>query len=190
MMSDPRLLRIARELRYRPLPALIGRRVALASLASIEEVVRGLAWTYVPLDARWQPPEMLEGALAKYGLIDTELAAPEHLLDAPDTQRGLELLKQLGFLVSPEELAELTEAFGGDGGAFCFEQLIADLDTRSCVLKLFLQDEIEFDTRNARNKPTRPRLNLPDNYFPRELVVIDACVTNAGFVWFHKHFYL
>jgi hypothetical protein len=188
-MTDPRVLRIARELRYRPLPALIGRRVEIASIASIEGMVRDLASLYLPFDARWQPPEMLEGALAKYGLIDTELSAPEHLLDIPDTQRGLELMRELGFLVSAEELAELAEALG-DGGEFCFEQLIADLDARSCVLKLFLQDEIAFDARIARFKATALQLVLPVDYFPRELVVIDACVTNARFVWFNKHFYL
>jgi hypothetical protein len=33
-------------------------------------------------------------------------------------------------------------------------------------------------------------LSLPDDYFPRTFLVEDACVTNTGWVWFNKHFYL
>lgn len=31
---------------------------------------------------------------------------------------------------------------------------------------------------------------LLDEYLPQELRVVDACETNAGFVWLAKHFYL
>jgi hypothetical protein len=107
----------------------------------------------------------------------------------PDTQRGVALFKELGFILPPEDRADFADMFGDDDQLF-FERLIEDLDAQSCVLKLFLEDGIGFEARMERIKATSPLLTLPSDYFPRELTVTDACVTNSGFVWFTKHFYL
>ena len=32
--------------------------------------------------------------------------------------------------------------------------------------------------------------SLLENYFPKTFEVADACLTNAAFIWFHKHFYM
>jgi hypothetical protein len=42
----------------------------------------------------------------------------------------------------------------------------------------------------VRSEEFITHLTLPVDYFPRAFTITDACVTNADFVWFHKHFYL
>jgi hypothetical protein len=62
------------------------------------------------------------------------------------------------------------------------EELVRDLDAPHAFLKLFVEVEGGVDMR--------ARINLPPGYFPRAFTVVDACVTNASFIWFAKHFCL
>ncbi len=181
-------LRVGRELRYRALPELVGRAVTLRSLDDVGPELRGLVAPVLGPDAPWEPPSNLDGALAKYGLIDTEFPAPAVLLDHPTTERGIPVVRRMGFAPARgerwDDLAEVEDPC-------CFEELARDLD--QCRLKLFLHDGAPDDARMARLAEAMRRkvpLALPDDYFPCELQVVDACLTNSSFIWFNAHFYL
>lgn len=191
MSSTSALYQLGRSLRYRSLPALIGQRVRLTSLADLEPALRALTMSWLPADARWEGNEHLEGALAKYGLVDTELAAPVALLDHATTQRGIEVLRTHGFL--PRRGETWNEPDDKDLMLGCLADFADDFDPADAVLKLFLEDNVPAELRLpllrdaiANNRP----LVLPAAYFPRELAVTDACVTNARFIWFNDHFYM
>jgi hypothetical protein len=181
-------LRLGRELRYRELPELIGRTITLRSLDDARPALCGLVAPLLGPDAHWEPSSFFDGALAKYGLIDTEFAAPTALLDHPTTERGIPVLRRMGFAPRRgerwDDLPEVEDPY-------CLEELARDLD--QCRLKLFLQDGAPHDSRMTRVADAMQRevpLLLPDSYFPCEQRVIDACVTNSSFIWFNAHFYL
>ena len=195
MKVNPILLRLGRHLRYRELPELVGQRIVARSLAGIEGALRALTQDVIPPSATWLRNMHLEGALAKYGLIDTELAAPRTLLDHPSTLAGIPVLRHTGFLPphgsrwpdgSDDDLADA-------GLDALLEDLADDFDPNRVVLKLYLQDDISQD-EHARHlmatMRTKGQLALPADYFPRSFTVESACVTNAGFIWFARHFYL
>lgn len=181
-------LRVGRELRYRALPELVGRAITLRSFDDARPALCGLVAPVLGPNAPWEPPASLHGALAKYGLIDTEFAAPAALLDHPTTERGIPVARRMGF--APRR-GERWDDLPGAEDPYCFEELVRDLD--QCRLKLFLQDGAPDDARTARLIDAMRRkvpLALPDDYFPSELRVVDACLTNSSFIWFNAHFYL
>lgn len=187
------LLRLGRELRYRALPELVGCRIAVASLDAIGPALRALVAPWLPPDARWHPNKYLAVALAKYGIVDTSFDAPAALLDHPATQIGVPVLRAHGMVPKRGERGDdLGSGLDGLDGRQCLEQLVEELDERRCALKLFLEDERPAELHNSvvisAAREGRP-LALPRDYFPRELAVTDACVTNAPFIWFNTHFY-
>lgn len=182
---------LVRDLRYRALPELIGRTVELASLKSVESSLRQLLEPLLPPGAKWLVNSHLEGALAKYGLIDTSFVAPAALLDHPSTEAGGPVLRAHGFAPPAEERPADGDPFFED--PTCLEELADDLKEGVCVLKLFLEDGFTWETRMAQAKAGSSKAilgRLPADYFPRQMKVVDACVTNAAFVWFHTHFYM
>ena len=77
------------------------------------------------------------------------------------------------------------------------EDLAEDLAGDRCVVKLMLRDGLSNEEhreplREAWNETgSMPKqLRIRAGYLPREMTVVDACVTNASSVWFWKHFYL
>jgi hypothetical protein len=187
------LYRVAHGLRYRELADLIGHRITITSMA-VEDTLRGLASRWLMDDAALRAPGHVEGTLVKYGLIDAEFEASNRLLDHEDTIEGLDAMRACGFLPKRGEVWERDEV--ACGAAFAHE-LAEDLSEGTCLLKLMLQDDLGPEkhfqwTRDAvRHGLDHPApLRLPPGYLPRELTVIDACATNASFVWFCKHLYL
>jgi hypothetical protein len=179
------LLRLARELRYRPLAHLIGRRVRVDSLAGVELALAGLAG-----DVRWEANVHLEGALAKYGLVDARGAAPHAWLEHSGTLPGIATLRACGFVPARGERWEEHDLSDFGGANALLEQLVEDLGERRCICKLMLRDDIPDAEHQARLMKAKRGLRLPATYFPRTFEVVDACVTNSDFVWFARHFYL
>lgn len=188
------LYRVAHDLRYRELSDLIGQRVTIASLAAVEAALRRVAKRWLASDAVMRQPRTAEGTLFKYGLIDAEFVASSRLLEDEDTIEGLDAMRACGFLPRRGVVWERDEV--ACGAAFAHE-LADDLAKGVCVLKLMLKDDLPVDGHmrwlqdavNHGHDGSVP-LRLPADYLPRELTVADACVTNAGFVWFSKHLYL
>jgi hypothetical protein len=186
------LYRLGRELRYRKLP-VIGQSLRITSLAEVEPVLRQLVAPWVTADAPWDGCELL-GGLAKYGLLDRWFTAPAALLDDPSTLVGAAALREngLGGQREPDEDPELEEMTAA-AEAGCLVDLATDLDAGTCLLKLFLEDDLPGEQHSKHlieSYRATGELSLPANYFPRAFVVTDACVTNASGIWFGKHFYL
>jgi hypothetical protein len=194
-VSTLRLLhRVAHGLRYRELTELIDRRVMITSLEMVEGALRGLTRGWVAEDARLQHPEYVEGAMVKYGLIDAQFAASNALLEHRTTMVGLEVMRACGFLPRRGERWEADEMACGVGFV---EDLAADLAVGECVVKLMLRDGLSAEEHweplraEWNESGSMPKeLRIRAGYLPREMKVVDACVTNARSVWFSRHFYL
>jgi hypothetical protein len=177
--------RIARRLRYRELTDIIGQQVVIHGLSTIEEdVLQQLSisnkdWTLVGPEAKF-----LQRALGKYSLMDLTFKAPMSLL-IETYEGGIPLLRKLHFIPSSsDELSKVAdEVFLSENDPSCLNDLDESISAEHTFVKLFMESE--------RIQGTGKHLigELPDGYFPRTFAVKDACVTNADFVWFHKHFY-
>ena len=179
------LRKILRGLRYCSLPKLIDRRLEICSLESVEADIFAILGGDLPADSRLVSPERiyLEGAMAKYGIIDAKFSISiRHLTACPSIDGTT--LRELGFVLSPEDknsLAEnVLETDGEDVGLLDF--LADDVENNEAMIKLFL--------RAAESQSPRLSLKLAENYFPQTFVVEDACMTNSNNVWFNKHFYM
>ena len=188
MGSTRALLRLGRELRYRELP-LIGKPVRIESLGEVEPVLRALVAPWIAAGAAWEGCDLV-GGLGKYGLLDRSFAAPPELLEDRSTLVGIAALHAngMGLPLEPDPDPEIT-AMEAEIAAGCLTDLADELG--GCVLKVFLNDDIDNARRFAHLEQTRvPRVSLLPDYFPRVFTVTDACVTNAKRIWLGKHFYL
>jgi hypothetical protein len=167
------------------LPKLIDRRVEVGSLDSFESDLFAILGGDLPADSRLISLDRfhLEGAIAKYGLIDVKLSVSNRHLASCSLIDG-ETLRELGFILSPEEKDSLSknalETEGEDVGFL--DLLVEDVETSDAMIKLFLT--------TAEAQPMSASLKLAANYFPRMFVIKDACLTNSSFVWLNKHFYM
>ena len=85
----------------------------------------------------------------------------------------------------------------------CLTDLHEDIEKGETLLRVFLEDEpgrssdpeslkrlIAAGKAKAIHEGKEPMERLLGDCFPREYTLTDACLTNSGFIWFHKHFYL
>lgn len=178
------MFRLARELRYRPLP-IVGQRVVIEALAAVEPALACLVqpWAQGPL--AWDGCD-IEAGLAKYGLLDRWFGVESELLDDAATLRGVRALRVNGFVREEPDPDPQVEAESRMLAAGCMLDLADSLGPT--WLKLFLQDDLSDEVRFHRQQRDVSRL-LP-GYFPRTFTVTDACVANASMIWLGKHFYL
>ncbi|HTB72740.1 MAG TPA: hypothetical protein VK762_05835 [Polyangiaceae bacterium] len=174
------LKRLARDFRYRPLPSLEGSKLPVASFDAVEGGLRAL------LEENGLRPTIFDGnnfraSIAKYDLIDVRFGTSPAALEHADTRTGLAALRELGFLESPQD--------GEDGGS-CLEMLAEDINDGICQIKLFLQAETPRNVRDPVVRRQMIKLKLPKDYFPRNFILGDACVTNANGIWLEKHLWL
>ena len=188
------LKKVARELRYLSLSDIIGSRVIINSIETIQaDSLHALAPS-LPATAVLEEPEQrfLIGSLLKYGLMDLTFAIPEPSPTVIDAA-GIPLLKELGFVIEPEPRPSVrAEGDVWNDDPTCLAELAEDLNAQRLVIRLFLelsQDAAGLAWLDDSAHLFEPFM-LPTDYFPRTFTVSDACITNAGFVWFHKHFYL
>lgn len=183
------LMRLGRELRYRPLP-IIGQRVVIETLDDVEHVLRQLVTPWITRDSKWGGCDIAAG-VAKYGLIDRWCTVESSQLDGDGAMRGVPALRANGFGPGEPDPDPELEAAARAYAADCLVDLAAALG--ACVLKLFLNDGLSDELRFGHNRD-RYRAGFPPellpNYFPRPFVVTDACITNASTIWFGKYFYL
>lgn len=187
MLQQIRVL--AHNLRYRQMSVLIDQVVTINSIETVEaNIFYALAGAF-PSDSHFLEPEAkyMLGSMGKYGILDLEFQVPDGLLEA-EYESGIALLRKLHFLRRKDQLQELTDIFDDlskpTGDPTCLTELCKEMDRGQTILKLFLETE--------RIQGVGPHMigRLPLNYLPREFVIKDACITNSGYVWFHKHFYL
>jgi hypothetical protein len=157
---------IARQLRYRPLPELIGAKVTIDSAASAADTVSAVLATSCPWPLRFIRPQApwITESLTKYRLLDLTYALEDIQWQSSDAP-GASILQQLGFVV--QDLAQ-------EDDATSLELLAENIDQEGPVLRLIIEE---------RARPGGAE-------FPYYMEVSDACLTNADSIWLHKHFYL
>jgi hypothetical protein len=201
---DILLRKVARELRYRPLPGLIGTTVTIASAETAPETVTlALAKPFShPIRFRGPQEPWMTRSLAKYRLLDLTFAV-DGLRWEPSDCPGISTLKEFGFALHPDNLPEdQREYLKNDKDPTCLGELAGDIDQGQVLLRLFLEESPRRDALEHVKELMRAgkghlffggvndlRAALAD-FFPHQMAVSDACLTNAESIWFHKHFYL
>ncbi len=139
-------------------------------------------------------------SVVKYGLLNLSYLA-EGVAWTPGDRGGASLLHELGFALHADEVPKPA---ADDPDPTCLSELDQDIDKNETLLRLFLEREPGRTGTFERMKEMLEsgkakrifKANeadywvMADECFPHEFVITDACLTNAGFVWFHKHFYL
>jgi hypothetical protein len=172
MAFHRRLYRVARQLRYRELPELIGRSVVIPSVDQVEATVMRCFELGPPINLLGR----FEATAAKYGLLDLEFTSLQSTLTLQD-RGGVALLKQLSFVKEDRTEENLRNE------EFCLQELEESISGRELV-KLFLISDLDLDSN-----PLRAKGFLQRSALPRAFRVTDACLTNSDYVWFNKHFY-
>jgi hypothetical protein len=199
------LRRVAKDLRYRPLAGLLSRKVHLDTFDSAVESVSSWLEQQVPYRLAFSGPESkyIGFALLKYGILDLTFKLEQFEWRDEDV-RGLPLLQEFGFIVPTDVVVPPVEK---EDDPTCLTELTEDLDKNQAVLRLFLEKrpgnfgDPEYLKRmvlsggagkmlRALNSEGEEFKRAVDGCFPTDFSVSDACISNAAFVWFHKHFYL
>ena len=114
---------------------------------------------------------------------------------------GTSVLKQLHFAAHADELPEAErQSLKEYEHPTRLTELAAHIDKHETILKVFLealphQELLDYikDTMSRRghlfSEPSYMGALL-ENFWPHEMAVTDACLTNADFVRIHRHFYL
>ena len=174
--------RIARQIRYQSLDSLIDETVSASSIDSIESEIQAFIQQSCPDGTFSGPPRSnLVGTLTKYGILDLEFRMSEFLL-VPELRTGIRLLKELGYLPRPDKISDAEK----ESNRGYLEGLDESIDEDGILLKVFLIDP-NFQISSDRILQVQDHSRIP---FPIEFSVVDACVTNSGYVWINKHFYL
>ena len=136
-------------------------------------------------------------SIVRYGILDLTFEVREITWSTED-KGGPRLLRDFGFAVDPDEETDQRESLFDLGDDLtCLGELDEEIACGASVLRLFLEER---PVRDMEEHMLRLGLNgglterfVDDfllNYFPKSFVVTDACLTNAPFLWFHKHFWM
>lgn len=174
--------KVLRGLRYGSLPKLINRKIEICSIETIESSIFSILGGDLPADSRLISNEKIRvvRTIAKYGIMDAEFSiSNRHLVNCPLIDK--ETFRELGFILSSEDKECVTQnpLPNGDEDVGLLDFLANDIEKKEAIIKLFL-----------RCDAPKLSLKLPKDFFPREFTVQDACMTNSGYVWLNKHFYL
>jgi hypothetical protein len=198
------LRKVARGLRYRPLPELIGTKLTIENVSSVPLNVGAMLDRALPLSVRFSGPQgrWITVALAKYRILDLTFIVDEVEWQTGD-KPGTSLLKEFGFILNPDDISEdVRQSMLKDDDPTCITFLDEDMGKNQILLRLFLEevprrDILEYVKEMVKTGKGQlfdggaaEMEQLLDGFFPHEMAVIDACLTNAASIWFHKHFYL
>ena len=171
---------------------MIGTEVTIDSLESIHDRIAALAERHggFVLERPDDPAAMngrLVGALRKYGLID--FAVPYEATIESTRAENVQRLRDFGFAprLTEEEREDLSD---GDEEDCVLGYLAEGISEDATWLKLFLrsvaQEFVASRPEQARGAAYRDEV-VP---VPMRFRVVDACLTNAPSIWFHRHFYM
>lgn len=203
---NSKLLRLLHEVRYREISELIGKEIVISIFSSIRQELTNAVHGLIRLNGGLElTNDDLSGTLAKYAILDLKFAMAQRVLAEPD-KLGRKALSDLGFLLSKEDQKVARELEEKD--PTCIESLVEGLTARKEWLLVFLELAPRGDPILERLNATQHAIQtgvpveeasifalhqaieaLPTR-FPAKFKIIDACITNSDFIWFHKHFYL
>ncbi len=174
---------LVRGLRYRTVDQLVGRKIKLASLERAPgELCSVIRQHGIHVDPVIQ--DLSAGAFLKYGLLDYDFVVVNSEL-APEPQR-VRFLKSMGLLPDKKDV---DDSVFFDAGIGFLEEMVDEIRKNKLLFKILLDSQGAY--RGAQGKPKEKWMNAdPNQYFPCEFTVRDACLTNCSLIWLNKHFYL
>ena len=196
------LRKAARGLKYRPLQELIGTKVTIENVSSVPSTIGAMLEKAFSLPVRFNGSRepWITIALAKYRILDLTFIV-DGVEWQPADKPGIALLKEFGFILNPDEIPEdVRQSLRQDDDPTCITTL--DEDIGQSLLRLFLEEVprrsgaeyLEELTRAGKRHLLKGGVaemeQFLDGFFPHEMAVADACLTNADSIWFHKPFYL
>jgi hypothetical protein len=174
---------LVRGLRYRTVDQLVGLKVELTSIEKAPDEVCSLIRQH-GIELTGDVRDLSAGAFLKYGLLDYDFVVVNTEL-APDLQR-VRFLKDMGFLPDKKDV---DDAVFPDAGIGFLEEMLDEVRKNELLFKIILDSQGAY--RGAQGAPQEKWMNAdPDQYFPCEFIVRDACLTNCSLIWLNKHFYL
>jgi len=174
------LRHLHRSLAYQRLPELIGKHVQIQSTSSAATEVVALARRSFEFEVKSQRDDLF-AMFARYGVLDLEYGIDN--IGCSIDRPGLGALRELGLVDSPPDEDGLRES---DLMPDFLEDLAAQVDLGTIHLKVFLEAP-EVHARGGIPSQSWTRSKI---IWPQQLLVVDACITNASKVWLAKHFYL
>jgi hypothetical protein len=198
------LRKVARGLKYRPLPELIGTTVTIENVSSVPSIIGAMLDSALSLPVRFSGPQepWITIALAKYRSLDLTFIVDEVKWQPADIP-GIAILKEFGFILNPDDLSEnVRQAMLEGDDPTCITTLDEDIGKNQSFLRLFLEEVprrkgteyLEELTKAGKRHLLKGGVaemeRLLDGFFPHEMAVSDACITNADSIWFHRHFYM
>ena len=203
---NTKLLRLLHEVRYKEINELVGKKIVVSNLSSIRQELTDAIHALMHFGEDLElANDGVNGPLAKYGILDLKFARGQRVLSERDKVSRTTLC-ELGFLVSKENKEASRELEESD--PTCIENLVEGLAEEKEWLLVFLELEPRGNpflehfnaTKHAiqagvpvEEAPTfafHQAVEALHTRFPAKFKIIDACITNSDFVWFHKHFYL
>jgi len=205
------ILLTLRKLKYRHLPELIGRQIAIPAITQVEEPV--LAAIVPVFRSSFKLKDSFENlalVMRKYGFLDVTLISSEPLL-APSDKISRAVIRELGYSPRPSGPGTdlepgAKEQLGSDRA--CLEVLIEDIAEETCFLRLFLNSKwsegaiIRFvkqmneeraqgvSEEDAIDAAATTLAEKMRGWFPVTFTVEDACLSNSDSIWLAKHGYL
>jgi hypothetical protein len=134
----------------------------------------------VSLGAAVHEPEASSspGSLAKHGLLDMTYRFTDVSRSLPPA--GLGVLRSLG-------LVDSSDMSPPDWDHHFLAEFANDAEAGTLYLKVLLRTPERVPPRESLH---RLRQGLPDNFWPHDFLIEDACVTNVRSIWIAKHVYL
>ncbi len=174
---------LARGLRYRTVDQLVGLKVELTSIEKAPNEICSLIREH-GIDVARKVQDLSAGAFLKYGLLDYDFVVVN--TELPTEPQRVRFLKEMGFLPDKKEV---DDSVFPDAGIGFLEEMVDDVRKNKLLFKILLDSQGSY--RGAQGAPQEKWLNVdPDQYFPCEFIVRDACLTNCSLIWLNKHFYL
>jgi hypothetical protein len=199
MMDDAKLLslikQLARNLRYKGLPDLIGQIITIHSFETVYADIYNTLNLPVGITHIEKDRKYIKGALAKYGFIDLRFTVPVDELVA--ALNGLSVLTHLSLVYTKEQLIQFDAVLDPnedfiDGMELEFlTDIVEDIANNSAYLLLFLKADIpELSPQENVKRFFQYMKSFPDDFFPKQFIVQDAALSNTKMAWISKHFYI
>lgn len=174
---------LVRGLRYRTVDQLVGLKVELTSIEKAPDELCSLIRQH-GIDVAGDIQDLSAGAFLKYGLLDYDFVVVS--TDLVAERQRVRFLKDMGLL---SDKKDVDDSVFPDAGIGFLEEMLDEIRKNKLVVKILLDSQGAY--RGAQGALQEQWMNAdPDQYFPCEFVVRDACLTNCSLIWLNKHFYL
>jgi len=198
------LRKVARRLKYRPLPELVGTKVTIQSAKSAPAHIGAVLQKTFPFHIQFSDPKepWISVGLAKYRMLNLTFRLDGVEWQSSDSG-GISTLQELGFIIRSDQVSEeVWKSMSEDEDPTCLKELYDEITQSQVLLRLFIEEDPRTPLLEYMNETMRAGKGhlfsggiaemeaLLEGFFPHKMVVTDACLSNAGFVWFHRHFHL